>query len=132
MHSMIPWGWRVPIWKINFCSRVKQLSDTYFYAKVYKDLTLIDQNIISNFYRQMNGIAISTKMDQAMPIFLEVSSNIFFSQYHDPKPELYGCYIDNCIGATSSTRGELTQCKTAVNSFHTNFKVTYSSELSDK
>ena len=28
----------------------------------------------------------------------------FFSQYHGPKPELYGRYIDDCIGATSSTR----------------------------
>ena len=27
----------------------------------------------------------------------------FFSQYHGPKPKLYGRYIDDCIGATSST-----------------------------
>ena len=24
----------------------------------------------------------------------------FFSQYHGPKPELYGRYIDDCISAT--------------------------------
>ena len=35
-----------------------------------------------------------------------------------PKPELYGRYIDKCIGATSSTREELTQFITAINSFH--------------
>ena len=42
----------------------------------------------------------------------------YFSQYHGPKPELYGRYIDDCIGATSSTREELTHFITAVNSFH--------------
>ena len=29
-----------------------------------------------------------------------------FSHYHGPKPELYGRYIDDCIGATSSAREE--------------------------
>ena len=52
-----------------------------------------------------------------------------FSQCHDPKPELYGRYIDNCIGATSSTREELTQFITAVNSFHPALKYTW--EISD-
>ena len=31
---------------------------------------------------------------------------------------VYGRYIDKCIGATSSTREELTQFITAINSFH--------------
>ena len=52
-----------------------------------------------------------------------------FSQCHDPKPELYGRYIDDCIGATSSTREELTQFITAVNSFHPALKHTW--EISD-
>ena len=42
----------------------------------------------------------------------------FFNQYNGPKPQLYGRYIDDCIGATSSTREELTHFLTAVNSFH--------------
>ena len=46
----------------------------------------------------------------------------FFSQYHGPKPKLCGCCIYNCIGATSSTREELTQFITAVNSFHSALK----------
>ena len=54
----------------------------------------------------------------------------FFSQYHGPKPQLCGRYIDDCIGVTSSTRGELTQFKeAAVNSFHPALK--YTSEISD-
>ena len=52
-----------------------------------------------------------------------------FSQCHDPKPELYGRYIDDCIGATSSTREELTQFITTVNSFHPALKFTW--EISD-
>ena len=54
----------------------------------------------------------------------------FFSQYQGPKPQLYGRYIDDCIGVTSSTRGELTQFKeAAINSFHPALKYTW--EISD-
>ena len=37
-------------------------------------------------------------------LFVGFTEHQFFSQYHGPKPELYGLYIDDCIGATSSTR----------------------------
>ena len=53
----------------------------------------------------------------------------FFSQYHGPKPKLFVRYIDDCIGATSSTTEELTQFITAVNSFHPALKYTW--EISD-
>jgi len=46
-----------------------------------------------------------------------------------PKPELYRCYIDDYIGATSSTREDLNQFITAVNSFHPSLKYTW--EISD-
>ena len=52
-----------------------------------------------------------------------------FSQHHGPKPELYGRYIDDCIGATSSSREELTQFITAVNSFYPTLN--YACEISD-
>ena len=39
------------------------------------------------------------------------------------KSELYGRYIDKCIGATSSTREGLTQFITAINSFHPALKI---------
>ena len=44
------------------------------------------------------------------------------------KPELYGHYIDDCISATS-TREELTQFISAINSFHPALKYTW--EISD-
>ena len=52
-----------------------------------------------------------------------------FNQYNGPKPDLYRRYIDDCVGATSSTREELNQFITAVNSFHPALKYTW--EISD-
>ena len=62
-------------------------------------------------------------------LFLGFIEHQFFSQYNGPKPELYSCYIDNCISATSSTRKELTQFLTGSNSFDSALK--YNQEISD-
>ena len=62
-------------------------------------------------------------------LFLGFIEHQFFSQYIGPKPELYSCYIDNCINATSSTRKELTQFLTGSNSFDSALK--YNLEISD-
>ena len=52
-------------------------------------------------------------------------------QYNGPKPELYGRYIDDCISAISSSREELDQFITSVNSFHPALKYTWEiSEIS--
>ena len=40
--------------------------------------------------------------------YVVINESSFFSQYHGPKLELYGRYIDDCIGTTSSTREEVT------------------------
>ena len=61
--------------------------------------------------------------------FVDFIEHQFFNQYNGPKPELYGRYIDDCISATSSTRDELTQLITVINSFHLAFKYTW--EISD-
>ena len=53
----------------------------------------------------------------------------FFNQYNSPKPDLYRRYSDDCVSATSSTREELNQFITAVNSFHVALKYTW--EISD-
>ena len=37
-------------------------------------------------------------------LFLGFIEKKFFSNYHGPKPDLYKRYIDDCVGATSSTR----------------------------
>ena len=62
-------------------------------------------------------------------LFLGFIEHQFFSQYNGPKPELYSCYIDNCISATSSTRKELNQFLTGSNSFDSALK--YNWEISE-
>ena len=55
----------------------------------------------------------------------------FFNQYNGPKPELYGRYNDDCIGAISSSREDLDQFITSINSFHPALKYTWEiSEIS--
>ena len=49
----------------------------------------------------------------------------FFNQYDGPRPDLYGRYIDDCIGAISSSREELNRFITSVNSFHPALKYTW-------
>ena len=51
-------------------------------------------------------------------LFVGFIEHEFLSQYHGPKPELYGRYTVECIGATSFIGEELTQFITAFNSFH--------------
>ena len=58
-----------------------------------------------NYYKQTNGVAMGTKMGPSYAnLFVGFIEHQFFSQYHGPKPELYGRYIDNCIGAPSQPR----------------------------
>ena len=93
-------------------------------------LTLNCFSFWGHYYKKTNGVAMGTKMGPSYAnLFVGFIEHQFFSQYHGPKPELYGRYIDDCIGATSSTREELTQFITAVNSFHPALKYTW--EISD-
>ena len=57
--------------------------------------------------------------------FVDFIEHQFLSQCKGPKPELYGRYIDDCISATSSTRDELTQLITVINSFRLALKYTW-------
>ena len=45
--------------------------------------------------------------------------------YNGPQPKLYRRYIDDCVGATSSTREELEQFIYSVNSFNLALKYTW-------
>jgi len=51
--------------------------------------------------------------------------NKFFSNYHRPKPDLYKCYIHDCVCATSSSKEELNLFIDSVNSFHPALKYTW-------
>ena len=82
-------------------------------------LTLNCFSFAGNYYKQIFGVAIcmGTKMG---PSYANLSVGYveqqFFNQYDGPKPEFYGRYIDDCIGAISSSREELNRFLTSVNS----------------
>ena len=82
-------------------------------------LTLNCFSFAGSYYKQINGVAMGTKMGPSYAnLFVGYIEHQFFNQYNGPKPDLYRRYIDDCVGATSSTREELNQFITAVNSFH--------------
>ena len=58
-------------------------------------------------------------------LFVGYIENQVFNQFNGTKPELYGRYIDDCIGATSSNREELDHFISSVNSFHPALKYTW-------
>ena len=77
--------------------------------------------------RQTNGVATRPSYAKSFRRFYRTP---FFSQYNGSRPELYGRHIDDCIGATSSTREEeLAQFITAVDFFHPTLK--YALKISD-
>ena len=93
-------------------------------------LTLNCFSFADSYFKQINSVAMGTKMGPSYAnLFVGYVEHKFFNQYNDPKPELYRRYIDDCIGATSSSREDLNQFITAVNSFHPALKYTW--EISD-
>jgi len=93
-------------------------------------LTLNCFSFADDYYKQINGVAMGAKMGPSYAnLFVGNIEHQFFNQCNGPKPELYRRYIDDCIGATSSTREDLNQFITAVNSFHPALK--YTLEISD-
>ena len=58
-------------------------------------------------------------------LFVGYVEHQFFTQYKNPKPELYAHYINDSIGAISSSREELDQFITSINSFHSALKYTW-------
>ena len=58
-------------------------------------------------------------------LFVGFIENKFFSNYHGPKPDLYKHYIDDYVGATSSSREELNLFINSVNSVHLALKYTW-------
>ena len=58
-------------------------------------------------------------------LFVVYIENQIFNQFNGTKPELYGRYIDDCIGATSSSREELDHFITSVNPIQTGLFSTF-------
>ena len=93
-------------------------------------LTLNCFSFAGSYYKQISGVGVGTKMGPSYAnLFVGYIEHQFLNQYNGPKSDLYRHYIDDCVGATSSTREELNQFITAVNSFHPALKYTW--EISD-
>ena len=89
-------------------------------------LTLNCFSFAGKYYEQINGVAMGTKMGPSYAnLFVGYVEHQFFNQYDGPKPDFYGRYIDDCIGAISSSREELNRFITSVNSFHPALKYTW-------
>ena len=58
-------------------------------------------------------------------LFVGCVEEQIFNQFDGPKPELFGRYIDDCLGATSCTKEELERFIGFVNSFHPALKFTW-------
>ena len=125
LYTVIPSGLRAL--KHFFDHRtVKEPSSETLLRLVELVLTLNCFSFGGSYYKQTNGVAIGTKMGPSYAnLFAGFIEHKFFSQYHGPKPELYSRYINDCIGATSSTKEELTQFITAINYFHPALKYTW-------
>ena len=77
-------------------------------------------------FKQINGVAMGTKMGPNYAnLFAGYVEEQIFNQFDSPKPELFGRYIDDCLGATSCTKEELEQFIGFVNSFHPALKFTW-------
>ena len=87
-------------------------------------LTLNCFSFAGNYYKRINGVAMGTRMGPSYAN-LFVGYVEFFNQHNGPKSERYGRYIDDYIGAISSSREELDQFITSVNSFHPALKYTW-------
>ena len=89
-------------------------------------LTLNCFSFGDNYYKQINGVAIGNKLGPSYAnLFVGFIENKFSSNYHGSKPDLYKRYIDDCVGATSSSREELNLFINSVNSFHPALKYTW-------
>ena len=57
-------------------------------------LTLNCFSFADNYYKQINGVVMGTKMGPSYAnLFVGYIEHQFFNQYNGPKPELYGRYI---------------------------------------
>ena len=94
-------------------------------------LTLNCFSFGDQYFKQTNGVAMGTKMGPSYAnLFVGYIEHLIFQQYTGPKPEYFGRYIDDCIGATSCSRVDLDLFISYVNSFHPALEFTW--EISDK
>ena len=89
-------------------------------------LTLNCFTFSGEIVKQINGVAMGTKMGPNYAnLFVGYVEEQILNQFDGPKPELFGHYIDDCLGTTSCTKEELERFIGFVNSFHPALKFTW-------
>ena len=97
---------------LSFCETLLRLAELF--------LTLNCFSFAVNYYKQINGVAMATRMGPSYAnLFVGYAEHQVFNQYNGPKPELYGRYVD------VSSREELHQFITSDNCFHPALKYTW-------
>ena len=110
------------------CRILKFLRTTFLAAK------LLGWKVSVKGIRSSLSEADGSKADSLLTFWTRLNyANLFvgyveeqiFNQFDGPKPELFGRYIDDCLGATSCTKEELERFIGFVNSFHPALKFTW-------
>ena len=127
LYTVIPYSEGLLALKYFFEQRtVKEPSSETLLRLVELVLTLNCFSFADNYYKQINGVAMGTKMGPCYAnLFVGYVEHQFFNQYDGPKPDFYGRYIHDCIDAILSSREELNRFITSVNSFHPSLKYTW-------
>ena len=119
LYTVIPYSEGFQALKHLFDQRtVKEPSSETLLRLAELGLRLNCCSFPGNYYKQINGVAMGTRMGPSYAnLFVGYVEHHFFNQYN-------GRYINDCIGANSSSREELDQFITSVNSFHPALKYT--------
>ena len=127
LYTVIPNNEGLQALKYFFNQRpIKKPSSEILLRLVELVLTLNCFSFGDSYYKQINGVATGTKMGPSYAnLLVGFIENKFLSNYHGPKPELNKRYIDDCVGATSSSKDELNLFINAVDSFHPALKYTW-------
>ncbi|XP_055502484.1 uncharacterized protein LOC129703804 [Leucoraja erinacea] len=89
-------------------------------------LTLNNFTFDSFHFLQIQGVAMGTRMGPSYAcLFVGYVEQSLFNTYQDPIPDLYLRYIDDCFGATSCTRTQLTDFIHFTTNFHPALKYTW-------
>ena len=103
-----------------------ELCASYFYIPYP---LLVSPPLFGKALSQQEPISKSIPPNSNANLFVAYMENEFFSNYNGPTLDLYKLFIDDCVGATSSSKEELNQFTTSVNSFHPALK--YTREISE-
>ena len=83
-------------------------------------------NFGKDIFTQISGVAMGTKMGPSYAcLFMGYLENSIISQYRGPLPTFYHRYIDDGLGYTTGTKGELESFIQFVQKFHPAIKFTF-------